>query len=492
MTPDSKFRWHLILTIVTVAGAVAMLLALLNKNGFWIDELYTLHSIRLSWKEMVFERLHRGHFPGYFAMVRLWYSLWPEAAFETALRSMSVVFYLLAGGSFWLLARRALSAPASLVALALFACNNIALRQASEARMYTVVLFFAVWITRCWFELQQPGSSRNWKMAMPVLSLAAFAVSPTVGLLLGAMVIVSFLNRRDNPTVFYTALVSMAVGLLVFIPGAILHVQTADRLGISSSKPLVFLAHAAALMPGVQIWDDYYNTTLALRILLALALPLTFLAVWRLWKQREVLSPTLRRLGGVVALPYVAITLSYPLVELFDLDIMGPARYFITLMPGAALLGAWAFMSWPRRLAIHAGLTVFLLVSAWSILSVSTEWFRHRMVDGFAKVYQPGDGLIVTAHEIEDGVELYVPGAQVDEAVSRWIMDRDELKKRLSYLGDRENVGLIWYRGNDSPVIEVATELWGPFESNRPEDPHGKLRYYRFRPKQQGGVAGGG
>ena len=139
-----------------------MLLAFLTRNGFWIDELYTLHSIRLGWKEMVLERLHRGHFPGYFSMVRLWYGFWPEAMFEVALRSMSVIFFLLALASFWSLVKRVIEGPAAWVALALFACNNIALRQAAEARMYTVVLFFAVWTARCWFELQRPGASKRW------------------------------------------------------------------------------------------------------------------------------------------------------------------------------------------------------------------------------------------------------------------------------------------------------------------------------------------
>ena len=141
-------------------------------------------------------------------------------------------------------------------------------------------------------------------------------------------------------------------------------------------------------------------------------------------------------------------------------------------MPMAALLGGWALMSWRHQLAIHAVLTVFLLTSTWAILTVNTEKFRDRMQDTLAPHYKQGDGLVVTAHEAADGVELYVPGAKVDEVISRGIMDKDEFRKRLEPLSERDTVWLVWYRGNDSPLIEVAESMWGPFVSNKSADPY--------------------
>lgn len=481
-TKPRNLNTHRLLTASAVIGAIVMLFAFLRSNGFWIDELYTLHSIRLGWREMVMERLHRGHFPGYFTLVRLWYSLWPEAMFEVALRSMSAAFYLAAVGSFWLLARRTLTQPAALLALALFACNGIALRQASEARMYTVVLLLAVWMVRAAYELMQPGAARRWSVLMVILTMLGFAVSATVGVLVGSLLAVSLWYRRENPRLTRTMALALVLGLLVFIPGAILHVQTADRLGMSSSKPLIFAAHPVALLFGVQYWDDYYRSDTRLLVLLIIGIVAVVGVVALLWRHRAALSPALRRLAIVAALPYVLIMLSYPLVELFELDIMGPPRYLLTLMPVAVLLAGWALARLPRPVVVHGVLTVFLLFSAWTILTVQVEKFRDRMHDYLALHYQPGDGLVVTPHEIADGVELYVPGATVDAAISRWIMDRNELRTLLAPLADRPRVWVVWYRGNDSPLLEVGSEMWGPFESNRPEKEMGSLRVFKFEP----------
>lgn len=482
--PIAAYKFHYTITVITVIAAIVMLVVYLRYNGFWIDELYTLHSIRLGWLEMALERLHRGHFPGYFALVRLWFAPWPPRLFEVALRSMSVFFYLLALASFCPLARRVLSGPSLPVAVALFACNETALRQASEARMYTLTLFIAVWLVRAWVELQQAGAARRWNWIMPVMAVTGFMVSPTIAVLLGSMVLAGFFSRKNNRRTFLIPVLSLAAGLAVFIPGAIIHVETAERLGISSSKPMVFLAHIVSLMPGVQVWDDYYQTDSRLVGLLIVGIMITATAIWLLWKNRRKLSPVMRQMALIVALPLVAITLSYPLVELFKLDIMGPPRYFLTLMPMAAILGGWALMQLPARRTIHAALSVFLLFSAWTILTVKSERFREQVTEYLLPQYQPGDGLVVTAHEIADGVEYYVPGAKVDAAISRWITDRNEIRRLLQPLNDRQTIWLVWYRGNKSPLTEVAKEMWGPFDSNKPDKPYGSLRLYKFTPKR--------
>lgn len=473
-------KYHTTLTAFTVFAAFTMLITFIGYNGFWIDELYTLHSIRMSWTEMALERLHRGHFPGYFVLVRLWSAPWPDQNFEIALRSMSVLFYVLALASFWPLARKALPMPASLVAVALFACNEIALRQAVEARMYTVTLFIAVWIIRAWFELQHPDAVKRWAIAMPLLSLAGFMVSPTIGVLLASMLVVSYFNRRQNRRVLFIVAASLALGMTVFIPGALFHLETGQRVGIVSTKPTVFLTHIVALMPGVQVWEGYYKTDWRLIGLLLVGAGICAASVWMLWSKRAELSKPLESMASMTALPLGLITLSYPLVELFSLPIMGPPRYFLTLMPMAALLGGWALMQFSRRLVVHAALTVFLLLSDATILTTKTEQFREQLINYLAPRYQPGDGLVVSAHEIADGVELYVPGAKVDAEVSRWITNRAEIRSRLELLSNREIVWLVWYRGNDSPLIEVAKQMWGPFEVNKPEDPYGKLRIYKL------------
>lgn len=491
----NRLTVHRLFTFAAVGAAWVMLLLFLRRNGFWVDEFYTLHSIRLGWGEMVIERLDRGHFPGYFALVRLWYSLWPERLFEVALRSMSVVFYLGAVVSFWPLARRVLGeqhgggrrlvTPAMLVALALFACNGVAIRQASEARMYSVTLFVAVWLTRAWYEVQQNDSGRRWQVALPALSVAGFVISPTTGVLLGSMLLVSLRGKQRDRRLTRTLATALGLSLLVFIPGAIMHLETADRVGISAGKPTVFLAHLSALMPGLQVYDDYYSKDHRSMALLPVALGFTIMAGTVLWRRRRELPAPLGAMTLIVVTPLALILAAYPLVELFDLGIMGPARYFLTLLPMAALAGAWALMQGRRRVWVHGLLTVFLVVSVYLILTVKVEKVRDHLTSYLQPRYKAGDGLVVTPHELADGVELYVPGATVDVAMNRWELDQHKVRALLEPLGSRETVWLIWYRGNDSPVIKVAESLWGPFTCNRPEKPYGTMRIYEFHPQRK-------
>jgi len=473
---------HLALSIVAVSAAFFMLLVYLQHNGFWIDELYTLHSIRLGWKDMVLERLHRGHFPAYFVLVRLWYKLWPQQLFELALRSISVIFYFCAIISFWPLARKALAAPATFLALALFACNEIALRQASEARMYTLVLFIAVWITRAWYEMKQPGASPKWGILLPILSIIGFAVSATTGVLLAAMLAVSlYCSPRSRMT--KRLALSLVLGFAIFIPGAVSHITTADRIGVAAIKPMVFLAHPIALMPGVQIWDDYLQETPLLYTLLFIGIAMTLFAIYTLWKKRRELPDELRHMALIVPLPLLFITACYPLIELFELSLMGPPRYYLPLLPMASLLGAWALMQVRQAVLMHAMLSVFLVLSAWAILTIRTEPFRDQILLNLAPYYQPGDGLIVTPPEIADGLELYLPGAEVDEAVSRMELDPEVIRRQIEHLGSRRRVWVVWYRGKHSPLPDVAKELWTKLENRKMKDFSG-VRIYSFNPQE--------
>ena len=70
-----------------------------------------------------------------------------------------------------------------------------------------------------------------------MLSVLGFAVSPTIGLLLGSMLAVGLLFNRDNRRLIYTTAFSLACGLMVFIPGAIMHMQTARRIGCRRRSP---------------------------------------------------------------------------------------------------------------------------------------------------------------------------------------------------------------------------------------------------------------
>ena len=202
-----------------------------------------------------------------------------------------------------------------------------------------------------------------------------------------------------------------------------------------------------------------------------------------LWQRRRHLAPWIGRLAIIAILPLAVVTLAYPIVEIFDLDIMGPPRYFLALMPGAVLVGSWALMQLRRRLIVHAAVAALALVSAWRITTIHSDLFRERVQEYFGPQYKPGDGVIVIASEITDGVQLYRPGTIVDLALNRWEVDTNVLRQQLAPLSNRETVWMIWYRGGDSPALDVAKSMWGDFTSNKPKKRIGSLRVYKFQPR---------
>jgi hypothetical protein len=482
----SSARAQLAVAGAAVLAGLVLLLYCIHASGFWIDELYTLHAIRLPWRDMVLERLKNGHFPAYFSIVKLIYESFPHANAELVLRLPSTVAWLAAVGSFALLARRFLaSAAASATAVILFALNLMVMRQADEARMYTVVLFLAVWMIRCYLELNENSPQRRWRVLFPLITMAAYAISSSSIILTVSMLIDSLRRRRTAPRLWIHVLLSLGMGALVFIPGAVMHLHTAERAGIAGTKRIQILAHWITVLAGVQAEDDYIAARLPQRIFQAIAAVITLLICIGWWRSRKVLPRAVSACAALVLIPFCLMIAAEPISEISTFRLLGPPRYLVSILPAAALLVASVssrYLQGARRhVVLNGALAVFLLSGSYFFLTTRTEPIRER-VQEMAKHYSREDAVVVVPEEIADGVEMYGREVRVDLAINRKLQDRAKIAGMLAPLKDHPKLWLVWYRGQDSPVLEICQELFGAYESNNKKKAVGSLRIFEFTP----------
>lgn len=488
----SEAMVHGLVAGLSIAAGLFLLVRFLHRNGFWIDELYSLHAIHLPFREMVLERLRRGHFPLYFALLKGGVALFGGQASETSMRALSLVFWLAAAASFWAVASRLLSRKAAAVAVTLLALNGLAIRQASEARMYALVLLQSVWITFAYFEMQRGNDRAAWKWIYGAGTVLVFWTSPSFALVSSAFLYDAWRGRRESPALFKTTLITLAVSLLSLAPGLIFHLQTRLQNELAHIRPAAVIFHVVALLGGIFANDHYFRPTRLLMVLQALAGFFTMAVLWRLWQGRKELSRREVACRRIVFFPLGLMLVTWAVEETTGLSVsvLGPARYLMGAVPAGALLTASIVDRWtagrPRRAEMaQATLAVLLACGAYGILTVITEPFREYALQ-LRAVYRNGDAIVTVPDQIADGVEMYLPGMRVDAAINRWLLDEREIAERLRPLADRKNVWLLWYRGRRSPVAEVAVRVLGDCQPPGEEKRMGILRLLHFTPADKG------
>lgn len=492
----THLRNQLLLGLAATAFGLTLLLTMLHWNGLWLDELYTLHAINLPVKVLLSERTHRGHTPLYFLLLKgcLWITR--ASASETSLRALSLAWWVASVASFWLLVRRFLPAAAGM-ACCFFALNGIALRYGIEARMYTMVLFIAVWALRSYLELVQ-SPSRRWYLVFIAAVFAGLWTSPSVALILAGFLFDAWRRRSQDPVLFRRISVVIALGLLSIAPGMLLYLLTRDRNAIASMGGTRAISHLIALFSGVFAQDDHFATDRPLRVVQVLGAFLCiciFVSLWQVRRERDAAVQLCLRL---VAAPMLIAVLTWMGAEILvlvagseapDFSVLGPARYYIGALPAAAFLagGSMARLAvhWRRsyQIAAAAALLALLCISGFFTLRSESDPFRF-FVQWLGARYDKHDAIVVVPHEIADAIPLYLPGAHVNVAVNRWIVDEPTLRAQLAPLNRAWTTWLFWYRGRSSPVVDVATSMWGPYVSSSDKNTLGSIRVLRFNPRR--------
>lgn len=148
MTETTKTYNSLIIAGIC-AAYIAFRICGFTDSCLWFDEIFSVHAAEHSWDTIIsFVAKDLIHPPLFYVLLKLWMSLVGESLFW--LRSLPVLFSILALFPFWMLCRELkLKPPAAIVAMSLFAVNGSLIKYAQEVRMYSLLLFlslFSIWL----------------------------------------------------------------------------------------------------------------------------------------------------------------------------------------------------------------------------------------------------------------------------------------------------------------------------------------------------------
>ncbi len=478
--------------LATVAS-LALVFLHLGFAGLWVDEIYTLNAISLPWREMVLERLMRGHLPLYFLLLRGCVAAGGGVPSELLLRLPSALAWAGALAAFWPLALRFLGRPRAYLAIVLFALNGVAVRQAAEARMYALVLLFAVGTLHAYLAAVSGDGRTRWRVLFFAFTLLTFFTTPTAFLVNWVYLWDAWKRRKANGTLIWMVLAPMVAALLTLIPGVLAHSSTKKQGEIAHVPPMNLLGHLATFLTGVPSRDDYFDFGPALSILQGFGVVLAFALLGLLFRSRAVLSPTQGATARLTLLPILVMGLTWALEEATgrQVSVMGPPRYLIATIPAGAILTASLLdpvlqtARGPRRLGAAAVLlTAILAAGSFLILRVPTEGTRFRALVGdyLKRQVRPGDGLVVVPAQVAAAVRLYLPGVPVDVAIDRFERDPARIADMLRPMQARPTVWMVLYRGLVTGAPTIAEKVLGPFDWELGNRSLGKLRVLKYIP----------
>lgn len=471
---------------ILLAGAALMAWANLKHSGLWIDEIYTLHAISLPWQEMFFERLRMGHFPVYFVFLKGWLRAWGTLADEVTLRLPSLGFWCLACLGYGMFLRRLAPRPVAPFAFVLFALNGLAIRQAMEARMYTLALLEAVWITWAYFETALGG--RRWaRLTLALLPVVAAWTTVSSLLLLVGLSADSFRRRGSNRrSLLFSLGTSWFLLLLTLLPAALTRSATGAKNEIAHVPPAALPVHLVTLIAGIPGWEDYYKVPPSRWWFVALgaifALFVLGNVVWR-WKS---LSEQARTCFVVVVIPWLSMVATWVLAEStgWSVAIHGPGRYLIAMLPCSALMTAHSLESYlstlSRRALVFGALCVFLAWDAFLVMRLPLETPRELLTNYLAPRWRRGDAVIVVPDLAREAVQLYIPDIPITDAFPR-SLSAVEIEARLRRLDPNQRVWLVWLHGKNSQAVRVADQTFGKGVSSSSARYLGERRVILYR-----------
>jgi uncharacterized membrane protein len=228
---------------------VAIVLRFWARSPMWLDEANTVSIAGLPLSRITDGLRHDGAPPLYYVLLHGWIRLFGTS--DLAVRSLGGVIAVATFPLMWLAGRRVGGRPGAWVALLLLASSPFAVRYATEARMYSLVIFLVV----CGFL----ALSRVLERARPrLLDLAAVTVVTALLLYthywsIYLLVVVACLlgwrmwSRPPDRTAPLWALVAMGVGCILFLPWVPIFLSQLQHTGTPWAEPASFSAMVNAV-----------------------------------------------------------------------------------------------------------------------------------------------------------------------------------------------------------------------------------------------------
>jgi mannosyltransferase len=129
-----------VLAVAAVSAGVVLRVA--SASDLWLDEALSVHIADLPLGDMVDALRRDGHPPLYYVLLHSWTAVFGTG--DEAVRLFSGVISMATLPLVWVAGHRYGGRPAALAALLLIATNPFAIRYATEARMYSLVVLLVV------------------------------------------------------------------------------------------------------------------------------------------------------------------------------------------------------------------------------------------------------------------------------------------------------------------------------------------------------------
>ncbi len=334
-----------------MAGAVAISHFLLINNSLRLDESQSIWQVSHSFTGMLEVVAQDVHMPLYHIILQQWIFFFGDST--TAVRSLSMIFFLLTIPMVYLLSRQILSRRWALAVTALFSFSPFMNWYANEARMYTLLVLFAT-INQYFFARILKYNKGWWGYAISAIFGAYSHYFFMFNLL--AQATYYLINHKSFVKGAFKRFVAVMVAMLIAISPWITYFVMQGLA--SNTRPLIerptavnFFNVYSQFLFGFQ--TDAVNT--AIVSLWPLILIVAFFTVKRHLKLEKTV-------GYLLAMSFVPIVAAFALS--FVVTPFFLSRYMVSAIAPLTIAIAWLISRYRRNFAVFLMVAWFGIVGA--------------------------------------------------------------------------------------------------------------------------------
>jgi mannosyltransferase len=338
----------------------------------------------------------------YYVILRFWIHLGQS---EFVIRSLSVIFALAAVVALYSLGTRAFGKQVGILGALLLAINGFHIQYSQDARSYTLLVFLVTLSSLFLLQSVREGSRRNWIRYVVTSTLAIYAHSFAVFVLVAHGVSLLFLPRRQAPWRRFVP-TTAAIGLLALPMVLFLLLRNNGELSWvprTNAWDVYNLFACLAGKPDVSLRG--YSAAL---LLCAFSIPVV-IAILALAKS----SPWSIERTETWHLTFFLTWLSVPIVLILAISIRQPVfvpRFLIICLPPFILLGSYGLSRFWRAwlavalLCVIAGLTARGLLAYYE--APGADW--RRAAQYILSNQKPGDAAVFFPDHYQVRLEYYL------------------------------------------------------------------------------------
>jgi mannosyltransferase len=385
--------------IFIILLATALRLFHLGHQSLWFDEARSFTRASMSLPETLRQTLIVLHMPLYSSTLHFWLKVGHS---ETLLRFPSVVFGVLALPLIYQLGRLCMGRRTGLTAALLLALNPFHVWYAQEARMYSMLMLFALSASYFFLRAVRDNSRRSWGGLVASCTLAYY--SHYFAFFIPLIQFTFFLcTLRTHYRLFRKWVLSQIIAALPLAPWLVAYYAFACRSGQAWAHGL--FPKPGLLAPVETLWKFSLGSTDTLTPVLALFLTAFGLTFFLGVKSSRMNCPHFRLFTLLWLGVPIIFTFLLALRRSFYLDrclIIALPAYLILLAIGIVGIGK-PLIRWGLTSAIILAMTFGLRQLYFAPLFFKEDW--RAATSYIQSQYRDGD--IIVSRYVQDGEPLF-------------------------------------------------------------------------------------